>query len=141
MDDRNGGLKRAFASSAPTHLDPNCMVLSSGRWDRPDLEELLNEGDLELVPKAQRLWDGVWSLAGMAEGEGVGDASLSDGTAIWWAATNLGDFNADTNDDNEAPMSLRAMPTPQVADEALRDWLNFFGGHRSVSDAADEESR
>jgi hypothetical protein len=57
-----------------------------------------------------------------------GTTSLSDGIAIWWAASQLGS-TAD---------SLQPMPPLGLADEALNEWLQFFAGHATRRRRASE---
>ena len=59
-----------------------------------ELRGMLGSGELGVVDDPRALWDEVWSLADAhaveTEVYSEGGASLSDGTAIWWTATQLG---------------------------------------------------
>jgi hypothetical protein len=65
-------------------------------WERKELEQLLRDGELEPVPSPDALWPALWSLGDLPDGDSdtgggtgplAGIAGLSDGTAIWFAAT------------------------------------------------------
>lgn len=60
-----------------------------------------------------------------------GGASLSDGTSVWWLASQM-----TTPSSDEAPtITTPTMPpATELADAALAEWLKFFAGHIPVGD-------
>ena len=89
------------------------------------------------IPWPSHATDGTWpQVFELADAHTVetevysegGTTSLSDGTSIWWAASQLGS-TAD---------SLQPMPPPGLADEALNEWLQFFAGHSTRRRRASE---
>jgi len=120
-------------------------------WERPELERLLRDGELEPVPSPDALWNALWSLGELPDGDqdaegggGPPDATgLSDGTAIWFAATQQGRAPlataeadggvAERAEADGAPFTMEVIPAADLADEALHVWLHFFAGHPDTS--------
>jgi hypothetical protein len=127
-------------------------------WERSELERLLRDGELEPVPSPDALWTALWSLGELPDGEQdteeggeIPDATsgLSDGTAIWFAATQQGRAPAaraeadgaatERAKSDEEPLTIEVVPAADLADEALRVWLHFFAGHPEPDDPREIE--
>ena len=58
---------------------------------------------------------------------------LSDGTALWWAATQLGGSGAAAGGaagGGAADLTMPSISSSELADETLAEWLKFFAGHQ-----------
>ena len=77
--------------------------------DAAELAGLLGAGEMAVVPPrtAAPLWPRVWSLAEQG-------GEISDGTHVWWLASQGG------------AEELAAPAPSELADEALAEWLKFF---------------
>ena len=108
-------------------LDDFLLVAGIQAWSREALQALMARGDLVPVADGAALWDQIWALGG--GGGGSDDAAqeaseLSDGTALWWAATQQ-----KASQTVGAVSSTQTLPSSRLADEALAQWLHFFAGH------------
>ena len=95
--------------------------------------------ELAVVRDPRPLWREVFALADAANIEesvyGEGGAALSDGTGVWWAASQLEKKQAEASKQSVGGFDallagLQAMPPAHLADEALAEWLHFFAGHK-----------
>ena len=86
---------------------------------------MLTAGEMRLVPPGaplQSLWPRLWALT--ADDDGANDdddamraLELSDGTEVWWRATQCGAAEAG---------QLAASAPSELADEALGEWRKYF---------------
>uniref|UniRef100_A0A7S3AFJ3 Uncharacterized protein n=1 Tax=Haptolina ericina TaxID=156174 RepID=A0A7S3AFJ3_9EUKA len=103
--------------------------------EEEELSRLLQAGELCFVPDGRPLWPKVWSLSAADHVEedvyGSGGASLSDGTAVWWLASQQpSSASADAPAGVSGAPDLTPPPPLQLADDALIEWLKFFAGHK-----------
>lgn len=113
-----GKIKAGEASIKDYLLVSGVMV-----WRREWLEERIAAADFEPVPDARALWPQVWALA---DASNLGrKGQLSDGSALWWAAGQL---------ERGVDFGVQAAPPTTLADETLKEWLKFFGGHSAPDD-------
>lgn len=96
------------------------LVRGVVQFDREELGAMVSRGEMmPLTPGEQlsKLWPRVWALTDDKP------PNVSDGTEIWWLATQcVGDDGTET---------LSAPATSDLADDALREWLTFFARHQS----------
>ena len=86
------------------------LVSSTVEFSRAELAGMLTAGEMSVVPSGPKLielWPRVWSLT-------EDDGEVSDGTEVWWLASQCG---------AEQPT---AAPPSEIGDEALDEWLKFF---------------
>ena len=84
-------------------------------FERAELVGMLGAGEMRVVPPGEELaalWPRVWALT---DDDGTTNDDLSDGTEVWWRASQCGAAEAMTG---AAPAEL--------ADEALEEWIKFF---------------
>jgi len=93
------------------------LVRGVVQFGRPELAGMLAGGEMRCIPPGTELsdlWPRVWSLT-----DNGGDGStVSDGTGLWWLASQCG---------GQPTASLSS----DLADEALAKWLKFFAGVES----------
>ena len=71
---------------------------------------MISAGEMRVVPPGEQLdalWPRVWALY-------EEDGEISDGTDIWWLASQCGSE------------TLTVAPPSELADEVLADWLKWF---------------
>ena len=88
------------------------LVLLSGVIELPRAEAagMISAGEMRVVPPGEQLdalWPRVWALY-------EEDGEISDGTDIWWLASQCGSE------------TLTVAPPSELADEVLADWLKWF---------------
>jgi hypothetical protein len=119
------------------------FLLVSGvvAFSKDEMDDMLEAGHLYVVEDARPLWPQLWSLADAQtlEPESTSErgAALSDGTSLWWAASQLGGpkvqaADAPPEDLDALVAGLQPMPAAGLADEALTEWLKFFAGHKEM---------
>jgi len=103
------------------------------------------------VPSPANLFPAIWSLGAVPDGDiaeredgdaAQAEASISDGTAVWFAATQQGNasvMGGGAEGRDGSPLILEAVPSSELADEALRVWLHFFAGHPEPHDTTAAE--
>ena len=104
---------------------------------------MVADGELIPLEDPRPLWPQVFALADASDIEddasSEGGALLSDGTGVWWAATQLGrkapavvdeESTMDSRSIDALLVGLQAPPEAHIADEALAEWLKFFAGHK-----------
>lgn len=96
--------------------EPAELMLVSGLVDfRPaELAAMLTAGEVRRVPPGEEL-DGLWPRAWALMEDGGTAEDLSDGTEVWWRASQCG-----------AEGQLAGAAPSELADEALEEWLKFF---------------
>eukprot|EP00966_Prymnesium_polylepis_P071422 1659217-Prymnesium_polylepis.2 len=68
----------------------------------------------------------------------AGGASLSDGTGVWWLASQSAPSRAGGAADAPTLTAPAMPPATQLADAALAEWLKFFAGHTPAESGEDE---
>ena len=76
-------------------------------------------GHPDAAPRAPQLFQ-LADAVSVDEDDDSDAPTPSDGTAIWWASSQLGK----TQD------GLQPLAPTSLADEALDEWLRFFAGHK-----------
>ena len=114
-------LQEAEASSllkAGTLNASDVFVVSSVvQFSRAELSGMLAAGEARPVsagPQLESLWPRVW---GLMEANGL---DAGDGTGVWWLASQAG------AEQPGSAQALAALPTSELADEALAEWTKFF---------------
>lgn len=85
------------------------------RFERAELAGMLAAGEMRALPPGEQLsalWPRVWALTD----EGGSNSPPSDGTEVWWLASQCGAEHG----------QLVAPPPAGIADEALEEWLTWF---------------
>ena len=99
------------------------VVLGVMAWERTELEALIAAGELELANQhVEPLLEQVWALADAPNGDSGRQPEPSDGAGLWWASCQ------------GAGGAMQALPSTQLGDECLAEWLKFFAGHDDDED-------
>jgi len=107
-------------------------------FQKEEVERMLDDGELCVVPDGRPMWPQVWSLsdAGDVDTEVYtrGGAAISDGTAVWWLASQLSASKSDGSAEVSKISTPSMSPRTELADAALVEWLKFFAGHIPVEE-------
>jgi len=126
------GLRRVNALEAAqvirdgeAQLSDFLLVSGVVAFSASEMDAMLTKGELCVIDgrEAASIWPQLFQLADAVSVDEDDDSDAptpSDGTAIWWASSQLGK----TQD------GLQPLAPTSLADEALDEWLRFFAGHK-----------
>jgi len=114
---------------------PNDFLLIKGvvQFGKPEIAGMLAAGEMRCIPPGKqlsKLWPRVWSLTddaddGNSSSRSSSSSSVSDGTELWWLASQCGGDESSGEEPTQQPVA--SVPS-DLADEALAEWLKFFAG-------------
>lgn len=112
--DIEGGDQDLLKKFAEGTLSPKNLLLVSGLEFFPngEMDGMLEKDELRVVESPDGLWESIWSLGDLT----LDDEEPDDGIATWWLAS--------------MKAGMESPQVPEIADEALREWLKFHSGVR-----------
>jgi len=130
-----GNEAAALVKAGDATLEDFMVVAGVVAVPRAELLGRLAHGDMQTVTGGEVLYPQLWALTDATDGARAQEQiplELSDGTALWWAATQLGGAAAGgAAAGGAAGLTMPAVPASELADETLAEWLKFFAGHQA----------
>jgi hypothetical protein len=128
-----GNEAAALVKAGEATLEDFLIVAGVVAMPRDELLLRMEHGDMQTVTGGAVLYPQLWALTDATDGARAQiPLELSDGTALWWAATQLGGGGAAAG--GAADLTMPSIPASELADETLAEWLKFFAGHQGRED-------
>ena len=131
----SGNAAAALVKAGEATLEDFLIVAGVVAMPRDELLRRIELGDMQSVTGGAALYPQLWALTDATDGARAEEQiplELSDGTALWWAATQLGGGGAAAG--GAADLTMPSIPASELADETLAEWLKFFAGHQGRGD-------
>ena len=125
----------ALVKAGEATLEDFLVVAGVVAMPRDELLSRMDCGDMQTVTGGAVLYPQLWALTDATDGARAEEQiplELSDGTALWWAATQLGGGGAAAGE--AAELTMPSLPASELADDTLAEWLKFFAGHQGRED-------